>query len=297
MEFIIECGTHEQQQQLEEELLGFSSIANAVMPTVKISRIIVSPNFDDWVNKLQGTSTYKSAIRGGDLPLRAWARMIWTEKEGVSFVLSPLIYTEGNDTQVRMFVYVHESAHVVNRLYFSKPPLESTARSVYLTIAYDSFDEYRADRVAYQAVGTVFPRRSEYWRNFIANQFARFVSLVNDPDYYTLIEMESEATRYSANMNQFLLSIMPSVSELISSTVHAFALAHHYPEFTLDDVYRRSRFVNEKTTALMEFFKNKYEKEEYDPDDELPLIKAYLTSFGIMFQDSVDGLQCLALSM
>jgi hypothetical protein len=283
LDLIIEVGTPEQKLQLEDELRGFFQIANGIAPSVKIDRIVVSLNFDDWVNKLQGTLVYKSAMRGGDLPLTAWARTIWTENESVSFVLSPMIYTEGNDTQVRAFVYIHELAHVVNRLRLSKPLVKSTAKSIYLTIAYDSFDEYRADRVAFQTVDAIFPSPSEYWQSFISDQFARFVSLVNDPNYYVLLEMESEATRYNADLNQFLASIMPGVGELIGSTVHAFALAHHYPEFALGRAYRRSSFVNEKTTALMAFFKDKYEQNKFDLDDGLPLVTAYVTNFGVMF--------------
>jgi hypothetical protein len=182
VELVIEIGTPEQKQQLMDELLNFARVASGVAPSVVISRIVVSADFDDWVNKLQGTSMYKFKRSGGVLPLRAGARMIWTEDGGISFVLSPIVYTEDNDTQVRTYVYTHELAHVVNKLRFSKPPLESTSRSVYLNIAYSLFDEYRADRVAFKMVGGVFPQPSEYWRIFLVDQFAGFVSLVNDPN-------------------------------------------------------------------------------------------------------------------
>lgn len=297
MEIIIEFGTLELKQQLTDELLGFSSIVDRIAPSVNISRIVVSSDFDGWVNKLQGTLDHKSTRRGGDLPLTAWARMIWAEDGGVSFVLSPIVYTEANDTQVRTFVYLHELTHVVNRLRFSKPSLEPTARAAYLTTAYNLFDEYRADRVAFKTVGAVFPLRSEYWRSFIADQFARFESLLNDPSYYALIEMEVASTRFNVDMDQFLTSIKPSIGEIAESTVHAFSIAHQYPEFALRDIRRRSKFVNEKTIALMDFFKAKYERGEYDLDDGLPLITTYMTNFGIMFQDSASGLQCVSLEI
>ncbi len=146
MKMIVEVGTAEQKTIIENELSLIEKIVCAFEPPLNISRVIVPVDFDQKVNELQKTDSYKS-LRG----METIAKILEVDG-GVAIILSPSIYTLDWDTQKRLFIYLHEIYHTVNKKRISRPEIQSASSSLYFENLYRIFDEYAADRQALEMI-------------------------------------------------------------------------------------------------------------------------------------------------
>jgi hypothetical protein len=92
MDIIVEIGTDEQKQLIENELSIFKQISAISDPPTTITKVIVAKDFDETVNKLQNSDRYQSTRRNHV----ALAKNVITQ-DGLCLVFSPAIFTEEQD--------------------------------------------------------------------------------------------------------------------------------------------------------------------------------------------------------
>jgi hypothetical protein len=291
LEIIIEIGTPENQAQIRQELMLFSSVVSSSNNLLNISKVIVPADFDAKVNELQGTSDYKSN-RG----VVALARNV-NLGESVAIVLSPLLYTAYFDAQIRLYISLHEIKHVYNRKSFLEISADSGSRKIYLENLYTLFDEYIADRWALEVFDKVIPTKTVRWNEYIRDSALGFSSSINDRQFYIKIKTEIESFRHHSDIVLFQENIHQSFHNVAISLVHAFAIADYDSRIMSLADLMQSHFVNEKTLSLMGLFKIKYQEQIYDIHDDLNLIIDFMTNFGMKFEDTPQGIYCHVLDI
>jgi hypothetical protein len=292
LEIIVEIGTLEEQEQIREELMLFSLIVSRSNSLVNISKVIVPRNFDAKVNELQGTLDYKSN-RG----IVALARNI-NLGDSDAIVLSHHLYTSAYcDAQVRLYLSFHEMAHTVNRKMFPQLSDNSGSEGIYLENLYTLFDEYIADRFALALFDDVISAKTTRWNNFISDFALGFSSIINNSEYYTKIKNEIDAFRQHGDSGVFLRKIHDDFHSVAISISHAFAISDHDSQILSSAGLLQSHFVNEKTLALMNFLKDKYQEQVYDINDGFELIVEFMTNFGMKFKNIPEGTWCQVLDI
>lgn len=291
LDIIIEIGTPVQRAQIQRELVIFTEVVKRSDPPLNISKVVIPFDFDAKVNELQGTTTYKS-VRG----VMGVAKILDLDNS-IAVVLSPHLYTENQDTQTRVFIFLHEITHVSNRRKFPAVSSDSYSQQTYLGNIYVLFDEYVSDRLAFKIIDGLFPEKTHHWKTFVQNYAEGFTSLVNDAHYYSTIKSEIESFRMHGYVMLFLKNSCPMFDDVVLSIVHAFSLADHDPcAIQLTDLMQ-SPFVNEKTLVLMRFFKDKYQEGVFDVHDGINLITDFMTNFGMKFEDTPQGRYCHVLDI
>lgn len=292
MEIIVEIGTPENQEQIREELMLFSLVVSRSNNLVNISKVIVPKNFDAKVNELHGTLDYKSN-RG----IIALARNV-NLGDSDAIVLSPHLYTSAYcDAQVRLYLSLHEMAHTINRKLFPQLSSNSGSEGIYLENLYTLFDEYVADRFALALFDDVISTKTTRWNTFISEFALGFASLINNSQYYTNIRNAIESFRQHGDSGLFLKEIHEDFHSVVISISHAFAISDHDSQILSPAVLLQSHFVNEKTVALMNFFKVKYQEQAYDINDGFDLIIEFMTNFGMKFKNVPEGTWCQVLDI
>ncbi len=296
MEIIIEVGNLSQQELIKQELFLIVDVVQRSVPPLNLSQICIPQNFEAKVNELQGTTNYKENRGIGSQNLTAMAKII-PMGESIAIVLSPRLYTENEDSQTRTFVYIHELAHVLNRQTLPKLPKETYVKDIYNRILYSMYDEYFADRFAYQIIDTSFDKKGQLWVKKLESDLEGFITLINDPQYYETIRAEIESFRAHENVKLFLDTIEPSFDQVSLSIVHAFSNLDHYPNPDVLEELLKSRFVNEKTLALMKYIKAMYEGNEMNLLDGFDLVVDYCTNFGFELEHRDYGGYCYVLDI
>lgn len=292
MEIIVEIGTEENQEQIREELNLFSSVISLSNNLINISKVIVPRNFDAKVNELQRTLDYKSH-RG----IVALARNV-NLGDSDAIVLSPLLYTSGYiDAQVRLYLLFHEMVHTLNRNMFPQSSCNAGSEGIYIENLYTLYDEYVADRLALTLLDNVYSIKTTHWNKFISDFALSFSSLVNDSKYYKNIKNEIDFFRQSSDIGLFLKKIDEDFHSVVICIIHAFAISDHDSHILSSETLLQSRFVNEKTIALMNFFKVKYQEQVYDISDGFDLIVEFMTNFGMKFKNIPEGTYCEVLDI
>ena len=290
MDIIIEIGTPEQKQLIEKEL-GFFVEFTEQVDAQAISLVVIPEDFEKKVNELQETKDYKSERGVSESSVTTMAKTVRLD-DSIAIILSSLLYTEYYDSQIRSFVFIHEITHVINHLDFPKVETSSRTTVTYLGNLYRLFDEYWADRLAYQVIDNIYTEKSQLWENYIENEINGFTSLLADRKYYDTIQAEIDALKSHNDTTRFLDNIKQSLDELTISTVHLFVLIHHNPSLISQENLLKSSFVNEKTWALLNYFKSKYEQNDLNLDKGIELITEYMMNFGIRFEDRGSELHC-----
>jgi hypothetical protein len=287
MKIIIEVGTDEQKKQIASELRFVEKAIAAFEPPLNIIEVIVPADFDQRVNELQKTDYYKS-VRG----MVALAKMLELD-DGVAIILSPSIYTMDWDTQKRLYVYLHEVFHVDNKRRIIKPQVLSPSSSLYYENLYRIYDEYAADRKTFELIDDLFPLKSDLMQSSINWNVDGFTQAINSSKYYEQISHEITSFRIHANVITFLQNTHDSVSEVTMSIAHLYAYIDNYPNYQnkVADL-ANSKFINNKTFALIEFFRKQYSDNSHELTNGLRVISEFMLNFGMGFEDIAQGLYC-----
>lgn len=296
MEITVEVGDSQQKEHIKQELSISYEVIKNFDPPLNVNQVIVASDFDAKINELHGVDTYKS-IRGiDDLSVVAVAKII-EDTNGIIIVLSPLLFTEEYDIQTRYFIYIHEIAHIFVKQRIPNYECESPSFSTYYSNIHTLFDEYLADRTAFEIVGEIFTEVSNYLTKFIFSNFTNFLSLITDTKYYNIIKREIGLFRLHGDVMKFLDSIRESFDVVARSIIHAYAIFDQYPEIADRSDLLKSRFVNGKTLALVNFFKDKYERGGFDLYNGLSLVIEFMTNFRMKFEDMPQGCYCHVLDI
>lgn len=296
MEIIIEIGTPEQKELIAQELKFLEIVPQQVHPPINITRIIVTADFDQRVNEIQGTSTYRSNRGLENNGVSTIGKMI-KDGDGYAIVVSPLLYSETYDIQVRYFILLHELAHVINQRDFPPIPTDTYVNNLYTHNIYTFYDEYYADRLAYHLCDTLFPEKSKFREKHTNNDTQGYLNLLTSPQYYETIKAEIEAFRTHANVDEFLKKVTPNFDIVGIILAHTYAIHHQFPGKIAEAELAKSKFVNEKTVRLMEYMAKKYNEKSVDLSDGRELIIGFMTNFGMMFEHRDYGAYCHVLDI
>lgn len=293
MDFIIEIGEPHQQEAVKYELSFLAGMVKKFDTDLNLKLIVLARDFDKTVNELEKKSGYKSQRGLGDTQIKAIARVVHLN-DGYGIVLSPLLYMEGQDTSTRYFTLFHEFLHVVNRNKYEELDPEWRddwlGRSNYKGNLYRLWDEYSADSFAYEFVDEAFEEKSIIWVEMIDNSVEGFLSLLTDDTYYNMIRSELDFCRTGRrDLQEFLRNIYQGFDEVVGITVHAFALLHQYPDLISIDQLTESKFINEKTIRLMDFYRACSHDLDMELKDGLHLVADYISNFGYTMVDQTDG--------
>lgn len=290
MEFIIEIGTEEEQQLINQDLAIIRIFADQYDPPLAISQVIVPQDFQATVNKLLGTTEFRMVRGESSSKVEVMAKIV-PQEETTVIVISPAIYfKETYDQMTRWFFYLHETLHVFNRQRFpqitKQPP--SFALGTYMFILYHLYDEYFADREAYKMVEKLITPYTDYWKAYLQTEVGGCASVAMDKAYYRIAQSVIEAVLSNRDIIAFLENIQPIWDEMTTIMAHFYALYHHDQDLFKSVDFSESAFINEKTTALMEFYKKKFENNDIDISDGLPLVIEFMKNFGFFLEDC-DG--------
>jgi hypothetical protein len=291
MEIIIEIDNDIIKQLIREELEFFVGCLGEWEPKLKISRIVVPLDFEGKVSELTGDINY-SMYRGKEgSQVSAMAKAI--EENGyTTILLSPVLYIvpELYDVMVRHFIFFHEIGHVINKQYF--PPLskDSSSKNNYLANLYFLYDEYYSDRFSYSLLESVFDMPTETWRRYTNDLGFGYLETASDPQYYDEMSKEIKEFREHRNVDLFMEKVLPTIHVISVTTIHAFSRFHQENRAPDYSEILHTPFVNSKTLALMEYFKNKFLSNNVDLSDGVSLARDYFENFGVRFEDRELGL-------
>jgi hypothetical protein len=137
----VQIGTDQQRQQIRAELEPLRNLLDGPDRSCGIEAVIVPQDFDECVNRLQGTTTYRSIKDTGASGVLAVAKVL--KKQGATtIVLSPYLYSADNDNQTRGFIILHEVMHVFNNMKLDVPKQLVSSRERNLGALYSLYDEY-----------------------------------------------------------------------------------------------------------------------------------------------------------
>ena len=146
-------------------------------------------------------------------------------------------------------------------------------------------------------VDQFFPTKSTFWGNHLLTCKEGFVDSSTDKTYYDHLKKEINAFRVHANGDLFMERIRRYVDEMRIILVHAFSLFHYCADEVFGNSLRNSKFVNDKTFALMNYLKSKFEERDTNLLDGIDLIIGFLENFGFRFEQKDIGFYCHVLDI
>ncbi|WP_420631995.1 hypothetical protein [Candidatus Leptofilum sp.] len=294
MEIIVEIGTTVQQELIRGEISFLVDILEGLPLMQKLNRkltkIIVADDFSRATNAAQGTVNYSSHRGIGLNKVNALAKVVESES-GITMLLSRDIYNEFMDDQIRTFVFFHEICHVLTKNIFPSLITNIFAIRTYLANLYVLYDEYFADRLAFQIVDNIVPKKSTHWDMYWSNSIKGFIELLSDNTYYELLLDRIQKFRVGEieNVDTLMISINQIMDEISLSTIHLFAVLHSFKNDDEDSLLSQSKFVNQRTNDLIQYLKDKYEGPDHDLTDGVDVIAGYFANFGFRLEDLEQG--------
>lgn len=298
MGIIVEIRTPEEQILIKQEIQYFLNITNQLNLPRQIIEVVIPSDFQESVRSITNNDRYKSIRAVGDQSITVMAKLIETG-EGFVIVLSPDLYSAWYDSSTRAFIFFHEVIHVRNIDLLPDLEIDGpvTIEMQNLSNLRKLFDEYVADRQAYEVVDIMFNPPSPFWEDFLSASAEGFRDTYRAKSYYDAILSEVKKFRYHADVDRFLQQIKPSLDNVAILTAHAFAFAHQFPEKLNLENSPGGFFLASSTIALYEYFKIKFDNGDYDLSDGCEIIARYFELFGFRFEDRENGLYCHILDI
>lgn len=296
MEFEIEVGTDDQKLQIIKELDFLKLVTEQIEPLSQLLKVIVASNFSEKVNSMEKLNSYRANRGMGACAINVMAR-VTKLNDGYAILLSPSLYSEDQDSQTRLFIIFHELHHLINKRNLNPIPENPNVKNNYLHTLHFLYDEYTSDRFAYQIVDQLFPIKSAIWGNLILVSKEGYIDSSTDNIYYDHLKKEISAFRIHANGDLFMERIRQYVDEMGIILVHAFSLFHYCADEVFGNSLRNSKFVNDKTFALMNYLKCKYDKKDVNLIDGIDLIIGLMENFGFRFEQRDIGFYCHVLDI
>lgn len=294
MEKIIEIGSDEEKRLIAQELRLIEKILENYDLVIPLNQIIISDNFDKRVNDLQERVDYQS-IRGN---IRTIAKLVETG-DGLTLIFSPVIYTSEYDQALRVYFYLHEIFHVANKQSFPDLRNSSGARGIYLNELYRLFDEYSANRSAFNIIDSLdlineSPVLQEYLNYFLES----CIDLATNPNTYSSLKNEIIKFRSHGDVNNLLDDVRQIIDQAMLGIFYSFSYIDTFPNLREKEIeLLKSKFIDRKVISLTDFFREKYESHNYELADGIDLIIDFFTNYGIKFEDLSDGMYCHILNI
>jgi len=293
LEILVEIGTSEQQRSINGEFKIIGKISNSLNPAL-IEKIIVPCDFRKTVNQIQNISSFKSD-RGQKQNVIAKTIEL---NDSCVLIFSPILYTEGWDNQTRMSIYLHETMHAINYRTFPKSIAKSPSYNRLFANLYTLYDEYYVNRRSFEIIDCGYPNKSKIFDDFIRGNFKSFLQSLNDNRYYEKIKSEINLFRIHRNKDLFLKEVSDIFDAAAKTIVYIYSYIDHF-DFakSQENLINKSNFINKKTKYLINFYRSKYLKDEFDLISGVDLMEDFLTNFGMKFEDRKVGEHCYVLDI
>jgi hypothetical protein len=295
MRISIDFGSTEEKKLIRKEFRSLYKPVKETQPSIKIKEVYFTNDLQKKVNELCKIDNYRGTKGINGLSVDVVGKIIYGHDKTISIVFSNSIFSNFFDYQTRSFIYLHELAHVVNKLRLTPKKTESYSDDFYTSHLFRMFDDYWSDRLSYSICENVFTEKTQLWIDTFNNEISGFIKILESIDYYNQIKNEIIKFRKHANVNLFIDNISYIVDLIPIITSHLFAKFDQYPDLVKPEI--KSKFLNQRTLLLMSFFNNKYGNAEKNLEDGCLLIRNYLELFGILFEEIPTGPYCHVLDI
>jgi hypothetical protein len=294
LEILVEIGNNEQQKIIANEFKVIETILNRFKPPLNIEKVIVPCDFIKTVNQIQNISSFNSDRGQEQIVL---AKTIELNNSCI-LVFSPNIYTKGWDNQMRMSLYLHELIHAVNHRRIPKPITKSLSYNRLFMNLYILYNEYYANRKSFEVIVRVYPNKSKIFDDFIQGNFKSFLQSLIDNKYYEKIKSEISLFRIHGNIDLFLKEVHDIFDAAAKNIMYVYSYIDHF-DFAKnqENLINKSNFINKKTKCLIDFYRSKYLKDDFDLISGINLMEDFLTNFGMRFEDRESGEDCYVLDI
>jgi len=294
LEILVEIGNNKQQKIIASEFKVIETILNRFKPPLNIEKVIVPFDFIKTVNQIQNISSFNSDRGQEQIVL---AKTIELNNSCI-LVFSPNIYTKGWDNQMRMSLYLHELMHAINHRRIPKPITKSLSYNRLFMNLYILYDEYYANRESFEVIDRVYPNKSKIFDDFIQGNFKSFLQSLIDNKYYEKIKSEISLFRIHGNIDLFLKEVHDIFDAAAKNIMYVYSYIDHF-DFakSQENLINNSNFINKKTKCLIDFYRSKYLKNEFDLISGIDLMEDFLTNFGMRFEDREVGEHCYVLDI
>lgn len=301
---IVEIGTEDQKALINSELKFFlNSFGEKINAEINCSYVYVPSDFDKKVNELKGTTTYQSS-RGGH---RAMAKILSDGEKNRCIVLSPYLYTDAFNMYIRLHIFSHEMFHLLNKNLFKIPEFDGTARIRYISHLMTLYDEYSANRFSHMLVNGVLRliedlNAKDFMSKYFYEMYRGHLEPLQDSSrYYDVFFREINKFRIHGNIARFLIAISDLFDQANKDVIYLFAYVDEFDSIREEVKNIKSlHFVNEDTHELIQTFQKWYLKEEpfnFESEASLDKIKAFISNFGMFFEDTENGEYCHVLDI
>ena len=294
MKVQVDVGTSEQRRLIKKELSILKGAARGGGVTERIDKVIVPSDFDNKVRELTGDPLFQ-ANRGYHLVV---AKIIESPKD-ITIVISPVAFTKGFDTQVRTYLYNHEVSHVFHKTRFPPRAEESDAEHADFDNLYMLYDEYAAQRYALESCSRLFNESSDLYVSYHRAACAGFVeALDDDKSYHHLTSAVARFRCRLIDITGYLSEVQPVSDKISKSLIYSAAYIDSGTGFFQDDsISTEARFVTDSAQALVDYFAGKYKADDFDLSNGIDQIKAFLQTFGYVYEDTPEGVYCRVVGL
>lgn len=287
MKIEVQIGTNEEKKARKKEISYFLSlISTKIIKKLNIKKIIVSSDFNKTVNKLGNTDDYKS-IR---YMVECQAKIIIGKNDERYIVFSPF-WNNCLDQNLRFFFFSHEIYHLFNYLFLPKIKNDGTAKSQYLGILYNMYNEYSANRFAIDLFKKPLNEIIKECFEILYDGF--FNPLQNPNNFYNPLKFEIIKFRIRRfDIEEFLKRSLVFIEPIYTYLSNIFAYKDSL--CFIEKKFNKSNkdlFINKCTYELFDKFKIWYEGDgKINFEDGLEEIQKFLPFLSLSFQDTVNGL-------
>ena len=294
MHIDIDVGNAEQKRLIRKELSILESAATGAGIIDQIERVAVPADFEGEVRRLTGDSEFRQN-RGYHLVL---AKIVAGSK-GTTILISPVAFTEGFDTQIRVSWYVHELAHVDHNSRFPPRENESATEKVYSENLHILFGDYAAERCALETCAQLFDKPSDLYAELHRSTCAAFMTALDDDQAYrALAEAVVRFRLWRTDITGYQRDVRPVFDRISKSLAYAAAYIDSNTGFCEDSpTFHEARFVTHSARELASYFATKYQDADFDLADGAGLMKAFAKTFGFTYEDTDEGLYCRVVGL
>ena len=182
---------------------------------------------------------------------------------------------------------------------FPKVQSDSLSEKEHLNFIYTLFDEYWANRWSFEITEKCFPLISPRYQKLTRTSTFGFLrGVIKTEQEHKHIESEILKFRIHGNIERFMQNIQQSIDEISKSIAYFYSYIHHYEKFAkLEPFLDSSKFTDESTKNLGNFFRENYENNEFKIHNGIPIIENMLKLFGLKFEDQSGGLYINVLNI
>ena len=291
---IIKVGSDAQKRTIKQEINYFIKIINKAVKGW-FDAVIIPEDFEQEVRKLTSQDDY-SAKRGAHL---ASAKFI-TSDYGKTLVISPWLYTEAFDTQIRFGIYFHETNHFIislNKADFSNLSVSNKAYMDTISLFYEDYCSERyslslCDKLFSLSLGDeLFSKKSQLYLKHLKNCYEGHLDSISDSQkFLSNIRKVLNDFKYHKDGERFLKDIYPIIEPAILSFFYISAFKKALPDIAEKSISKLSAPFNQPPSIEMVNICHESYPKDLNPDKDMNKIKRFISQFGYEFEDYPRGL-------